>query len=109
MAKTNYNKISKKSEITTKDAVETNESIIEETETLEDVKEEIVKSKVVTGIVSDCSKLNIRNDSSLDADVIGTLDKGTTVVIHGEVGDFYKIGNPNANEFCMKKFISINK
>jgi uncharacterized protein YgiM (DUF1202 family) len=96
--KKNYNKIS------TEKVKAESEAVAEVTE----VVEEPVKAPVTRkGVVYNCSKLNIRRAPNANAKILGTLDAGTTVIIHDEVGDFYKIGNPDGNEFCMKNFIKV--
>lgn len=104
MAKTNYSKMSTKPkkeeevvEEVVKDSIEIEQSTTEVTE----------PDPLPTGIVSGCSKLNVRKKPLATAEIIGTLDSGTTVTIYDEVGEFYKIGP--TNEFCMKKYISVNK
>lgn len=65
-----------------------------------------VKPELVNGVVVDCSKLNMRIAPNITANIVGTLDKGETVTILGEKGEFYKIGE---SVYCMKKYISIKK
>lgn len=83
--------------------------------TLEPVETEVVEEtapvvkKVKKGIVTGCAKLNIRTAPSLSAKIRGTLDQRTTVVILGEEGEFYKIGNPENPDYCMKKYITVKK
>lgn len=77
---------------------------------VEEVKQEIV---LVDGIVSNCEFLNIRKESSKDAEVLCTLGVNTMVkvdlTVDKEAEEFYKIVTPNGVEgYCMKKFITIN-
>ena len=77
---------------------------------VEEVKQEIV---LVDGIVSNCELLNIRIDSSKDAEVLCTIGVNTMVkvdlTVDKEAEEFYKIVTPNGAEgYCMKKFITIN-
>ena len=70
--------------------------------------------KAVTGIVVNCEKLNVRSAPSLNAEINLILSKGEGVVIlelvKGSDGeDFYKVGNPEHPEYCMAKYIKINK
>lgn len=108
----NYSKISTE-EVKAKQTEETKvKSSLEPAEP--EVKEKVeskpkAKSEVVKGVVVDCSKLNMRTAPSTDAEIRGTLDKGVTVIILGEEGEFYKIGNPENPDYCMKKYISIKK
>lgn len=78
--------------------------VTEEVETQPEAKPEVVK-----GVVVDCKKLNMRTAPTTNAEIRGTLDEGTTVIILGEEGEFYKIGNPENPDYCMKKYISIKK
>lgn len=133
MAKKNYNKIStekaKKEEVAEvvsasytaveDEAIEitpaeTEPEVVAEVENVtetvtEPVAEPVVKTdpELKKGKVYHCTKLNIRKAPKADAEVVGTIDAGVTVVIHDEIGDFYKIGNPDGSEYCMKKFISV--
>lgn len=109
MAKTNYNKMSNKPKEDVKKEVE---AVVENTKvtveapgTEESAVTETEVAKV--GIVTARTLLNIRKGPSTSDDVIGTLPAGQEVIICGEEGEFYKIGNPDGNEFCMKKFISV--
>ena len=77
---------------------------------VEEVKQEIV---LVDGIVSNCELLNIRKESSKDAEVLCTVGVNTIVkvdlTVDKEAEEFYKIVTPNGVEgYCMKKFITIN-
>lgn len=71
--------------------------------------EALEEPKVVKGVVVDCEKLNVRIRPSIKGEILTTLDVGTEVIIHKEMNGFYKIGNPNGDEYCMKKFIKINQ
>lgn len=77
---------------------------------VEEVKQEIV---LVDGIVSNCELLNVRKESSKDAEVLCTIGVNTMVKVDltadKEAEEFYKIVTPNGVEgYCMKKFITIN-
>ena len=77
---------------------------------VEEVKQEIV---LVDGIVSNCELLNIRKESSKDAEVLCTIGVNTMVkvdlTVDKEAEEFYKIVTPNGVKgYCMKKFITIN-
>ena len=111
MAKTNYNKMSNKPQEDVKTETEV-VAVVEETVTetepvIEKKPEKKPEKKVKKGIVVDCTKLNMRVAPKVDAKIRGTLDRGTTVIILGEEGDFYKIGNPENPDYCMKKYISV--
>lgn len=76
------------------------------------VDETIVDETVVdepevrSGSVINCAKLNIRTAPATDAEIVKTINKGTTVTIIDEIGDFYQI---NEKEYCMKKYISVKE
>ena len=77
---------------------------------VEEIKQEIA---LVDGIVSNCELLNIRKESSKDAEVLCTIGVNTMVkvdlTVDKEAEEFYKIVTPNGVEcYCMKKFITIN-
>jgi uncharacterized protein YgiM (DUF1202 family) len=79
-------------------------------EVIEEVVETVVEPPVLevkTGVVCKCSKLNVRAAADPNAKILGTLDAGTPVDIYGEEGEFYKIAD--CNEYCMKKYISVNR
>ena len=81
---------------------------------LEDVTEEIEESintvNSITGIVSDCKKLRVRNAPRLDSDVICEIEAGSIVEID-EVNfteEFYKVCTETGIDgYCMKKFIKV--
>ena len=83
-----------------------------ETITLE-YKEPTHETKVVElakGAVSGCSKLNVREEPNLFAEVVCTLDKDVEVMIDEieSTEDFYKIYTASGMEgFCMKKFVTL--
>lgn len=87
------------------------EPIIEET--VNDVAEEVVEEKIIPiGIVTNCSKLNIRKKASLKADVLTVLNAKTEVTIDPDYTnkEWYKIVPNNSDEvagYCKKEFITI--
>ena len=108
MAKTNYNKMSNKPKEDVKNEIEV---VVEETETEAPTPEKKPAKKVKIGVVSNCSKLNVRTNPHPNAHVELIIDKGTEVVIDGSEGDFYFVRKDNTtngfNGWCMKKYISI--
>lgn len=110
MARTNYNKMSNRPNPTPEkvEVAEVEEPVIETAEA--PVEEPVVTiPEFKCGTVSNCILLNVRKKPSTSADIIGTLSAGETVVIHDEIGDFYKIGNMVGDAYCMKKYITIEK
>lgn len=64
----------------------------------------------VTGVVSGCKKLNVRNRPTTTAAIITVVEEGTEVVIAQPVldGEFYKVTLANGTTgYCMKKFITV--
>lgn len=95
-----------------KDEVDTEEVIVEPTA----VEEVVSESKHIeplppkSGHVTECIKLNVRKDPSPNAEVIGTVNRGDSLIIDpSPFGDFYKVITPYGVEgYCMKKFVYIN-
>ena len=74
------------------------------------LNEEHVKPKFVEGVVANCIALNIRENPSMDADVIHVADAGCRIMIDLEhsVDEWYrvvKIFDEEVYGFCKKKFI----
>lgn len=108
MAKTNYNKMAKKAEDTAPVMEASSldvEQVVEETVEPEVEITEAPVPEYKTGIVTGCTKLNVRIEPKATAKIIGTLDAGVSVTIYDEIGEFYKVGP--TNEYCMKKYISV--
>ena len=115
MSKKNYNKmydetkedVNAEVESVVEEVVTEIEPVIEETAPVEETPKKKPEKKHKFGVVTNCAKLNMRIAPKADAKVRGILDQGTTVIILGEEGDFYKIGNPDDPDYCMKKYISV--
>ena len=63
------------------------------------------------GVVTECTKLNVRKAPNTDAAVVTTLSLGTEVMIDEEnsTEEFYKVYTGTGVEgYCMKKFINTN-
>lgn len=90
------------------DEVLTNEEVNNLNE--EDVAEVNAEGNL-TGVVSGCEKLNLREKASKDSTVLLILDKDTELTIDTAVStteDFYKVCTSSGVEgYCMKKFITI--
>lgn len=82
-------------------------------ETVENVQvEEVVKSDPISGVVTDCLKLNIRKEPSANSGIVCAIDCLTEVTIDEKesTDEFYKICTVSGIEgFCMKKFIAIRQ
>lgn len=96
-------------EINEEQAVDVSEEIAEEiTEEIAETTE--VKAEVTLGVVTGCSRLNVRGAATTDSDPVGVIEDGCEVEIDKEksTADFYKICTAAGLEgFCMKKFIVI--
>lgn len=122
MSHKNYSKYSGNSK--NQNGVKTDKVSFEEvvTEFEELKKEEIVDLKEEdtievkpdgnsTGIVIDCSRLNVRKQPDLNAEVLCTINKNSEVMINlaeSTTEEFYKVYTSTGVEgYCMKKYISI--
>lgn len=107
MAKKNYNKMYDEAKEDVK--IETESFVEEASAEVETVIEETVVEapapEFKKGVVTNCTKLNVRKAPKTNAEIIGTLDVNATVTIYDEVGEFYKVGP--CDEYCMKKYISV--
>lgn len=66
--------------------------------------------KPLTGIVSGCTKLNVREKPNAEAEVVCVITEGSEVVINRikSTMDFYSVCTAAGLEgFCMKKFITV--
>lgn len=63
----------------------------------------------VLGTVSNCALLNVRETPSLDATILSTIDKDSTVLVDPaeSTAEWYKVIVNNQEGFCMKKYISL--
>lgn len=110
MSKTNYSKMSRKTEEVAEPVV----GVDLATGPDETVVEEIVIPAPKIGVVVDCAKLNVRKKPNTNADVLTIIDKGTEVEIDETFNnkDFYKVSAATTgvkffSGFCMKKFIEL--
>lgn len=80
-------------------------TVVEEPEVKPDIK--VVKE--VLGIVTDCSKLNIRLEPKVKADVLCVVNAGDKLFIDPDksTDDWYSVTTSvGAEGFCMKKYVS---
>lgn len=85
---------------------------IEETE--ETVAQEVTTAEEVVkmGVVTDCLKLNVRKEPSLDADILCEITALSSVVVEEDksTADFYKVCTEAGIEgYCMKKYIAVQQ
>lgn len=97
-----YTKFSnKKSEITLEKKIE---------ETTAPVEEVVTPEEPLYGVVSDCARLNVREDPNAEAEVLCVIEEGSEVVIVGSESteEFYKVFTAAGVEgFCMKMFVTL--
>lgn len=98
--KKDYTKFSKEN---VNEVVESHEDV-----TLTEIVEE--SDKTVTGIVTNCTRLNVRKNPNSTAPVVAVIDASTDLVVYVDeaAGDFFKICTASGIEgFCMKDYISL--
>ena len=86
------------------------EEIVEPVETVEVEQEPKEEPKYLTGIVTDCIKLNVRECPNSTAMILGTVNASVDLIIDSEESteEFYKIYTSVGLEgYCMKKFVTI--
>lgn len=67
-------------------------------------------NRFITGVVSKCTRLNVRSEPSLNAMVLAVINRSDEVAIDADSSDseWYKVRTANGtNGFCMKKFIKV--
>lgn len=94
--------------------VEETEVVLPKVEEPEVVTEPVVEepAPVVTGVVVDCARLNVRSAPSTKASVLCEIDRKAKVVINEEKSknDWYSVCTEAGVEgFCMKKYIEISQ
>lgn len=102
----NYSKYSEPT--ATEEVVEIQNGVTEE----EVDKPETTIDVVLTGIVANCGKLNVRATARIDADILDTLVVGTEVEINLDesTDEFYKVKvSSGIDGYCVKKYISVTK
>jgi uncharacterized protein YgiM (DUF1202 family) len=73
-------------------------------------EEPIVEVETSIGVVSECDKLNLREEANKNSKVLAILNRNTELVVSVEESteDFYKVITSSGVEgYCMKKFITI--
>ena len=126
MSKRNYSQYSKKNEAPVEEvaaeAVTPVEEIAEVTEPaivvenaapeikiVEETVETVAVPETVKGIVTGCTKLNVRKAAKLNAEPVEIIEAGAIVEIDPEkcTKDWFKVRTASGVEgFCMKKFIN---
>ena len=109
----NYSKPSNKQVEKTEPEVRTenleDEIPVAETDTeVQETKEEV--EVVISGKVVDCDLLNVREQASVDANIVCKINKDDEVMVNKDesTNDFYKVCTATGIEgYCMKRFIAI--
>lgn len=76
------------------------------------VEEDTSASETIIGIIDNCIKLRVREEASINSEVIAELEAGKIVLINKEdsTDEFYSVyTEAGIKGFCMKKFVKINK
>lgn len=74
----------------------------------EPVDEPIIKETVIKEGKVSCGKLNVRLDSSKDADIVFVITKDNVISILDDSDEvFYKISYNGNEGYCMKEFIEL--
>lgn len=77
----------------------------------ENIESEVVEEIEPTiGVVTDCLRLNVREDAHPTAMIVGTINAETELVVDmaESTSEFYKIVTSTGIEgYCMKQFITI--
>ncbi len=97
--------MSKKRDYTKFSKPETVENVVE---TVDEVA--VNEPEPTIGIVTDCVKLNVREDANPTAMIVGTIGADTELVVDmaESTDDFYKvITSAGIEGYCMKRFITI--
>lgn len=69
-----------------------------------------IDGKRSTGVVVDCSRLNVREKPTLESEIVCNINALTEVLIDidNSTNDFYKISTVSSVEgYCLKKFVAV--
>lgn len=86
------------------------EEKVETIVTPEETVEEVDAIKIVKGVVSNCTQLNVRKEPKKGAEVLVVIDAKSKVDVEPDssVDGWYKISTKNGIEgYCMKEFITL--
>lgn len=99
-----------------KDEVKTDSTPVAPEESEDEVKTDSApvipeenEKEIAKGIVSNCSRLNVREEGSMKSTVLKVIDSGTEVDILEipSKGQFYKVKIDDIIGFCVKDFIEL--
>lgn len=96
---TNYNKMANQPKVENNTELQEPVVIVENTEPQE--------PEIVTGVVANCAKLNVRNTPKLGGEIVGVLDAGSEVEIFVDesTDTFFKVKTGDIEGYCMKMYI----
>lgn len=85
--------------------------IIEESETIEEDPIIPAPEEPIDGIVSGCTRLNVRAKPSLNASIIDIANAGDSLLIidSKSTDDWYCVDAFGNEGYCMKKFVALKK
>lgn len=66
------------------------------------------ETKTVTGVVTKCAKLNVREQPSIDSDVVCVLDSATKIEINvaESTDEWFRVRTATGIDgYCMRKFV----
>lgn len=73
-------------------------------------EDESVSTKVLLGVVTNCRRLNVREEPNKDSNILTTIDSGKSVTIYSDesTDGWYRVSiEDNVKGYCMKEYISI--
>lgn len=104
MARTDYSKISKK-------PVPVDEPVEEYTAKIEEPVEEVApRPEPIIGVVSGCSKLNIRKNPNPNSEILCSVNEGSKLMIDrdGSTSEWYSVcTEAGFDGFCMKAYVTV--
>ena len=121
MSKHNYTQYSNANKYDNKpktEEVAEHDNPIEHADFVEEVNavkmvEETVKTvpipKIISGVVANCTKLNIRKDPSIHAEILGVIDVDSEMKIDMDKSDdkwFYVSTAVGIDGYCMRDFVN---
>lgn len=87
--------------------INTEQNIVSNTS--ESEQQQQVKEPLFTGTVNtEKDPLNVRKSPSANAEIIGQIEKGSTVTVYSESGDWYEIEYNGGAGYVSKKYIKSN-
>lgn len=73
------------------------------------IVKEVVEEKIETAVVTDCDKLNLREEPNINSDIVTVMDNGSEVVIEKEDNEWFKVKfNNRLSGYAMSKYLKKN-